>query len=136
MTEKYCFLLIDSFISTLVLPVHQGFAFKTMLYFKEYNAILAMLFCRMIGCCLAGIVNWFLGRAIFYARTLYHSDDNHEHKLPCVLTACAVMLLSWIPVLGSVIQVIAGYLKLNIYVFIFTVFLSYFFSSLYLIFII
>jgi membrane protein YqaA with SNARE-associated domain len=127
MVKKYFLLLTDNFISSLILPVHKGFAFQTMLRFQEYHNIFLILFYGVIGSCLGGIVNWFIGRTIFYVRNI------NCNNVPYTLVGCAVVSFSWIPGLDSITHVIAGYLKLNIYVFISMVFLSYFIQSLYLI---
>ncbi len=146
--KKYLLLLVDNFLSSLILPVYQGFAFKTMLYFKDYYNISSMLFYGIMGSCLGGIANWLLGRAILYTReiinrslyrttpyteNLYYQDRNSKHKILYILVVCAVGLFSLTPGLGSLIQIIVGYLKLNIYVFTLMIFLSYFIQSLYLI---
>ncbi len=147
MVKKYFSLLLDNFLSSLILPVHQGFVFKAMLYFKDHYSIAPILFYGVTGSCLGGIANWFLGRAILYTReiinrllyssttpyteNLYYPDRNSKHKILHILIICAVALFSWIPGLGSLIQVIVGYLKLNIYIFTLMIFLSYFIQSLY-----
>ncbi len=133
--ENYFLLFTDSLVSSLVLPIHQGFVFNTMLYFRSYHTPLLMLFFGVLGSSLGGIVNWYLGRITISIRKSYRKLEN-EHKTPKIvknLLICAVTLLSWVPALGSVIQILSGYFKLNLYPLAPLIILSNFFYLLYLI---
>ncbi|WP_395462701.1 YqaA family protein [Wolbachia endosymbiont of Cantharis cryptica] len=132
--ENYLLLFTDSLVSSLILPIHQGFVFYTMLCFRShYNPLLMLLF-GVLGSSFGGIVNWYLGRITISIRKSYHKLEN-EHTSPKIirnLLIYAVALLSWVPALGSVIQVLSGYFKLNLYAFILLSILSNFFYLLYL----
>ena len=134
--ENYLLLFIDSLVSSLILPIHQGFVLYTMLCFRShYNPLLILLF-GVLGSSLGGIANWYLGRITIFIRRSYHKLEN-EDKTPKIISnllICAVMLLSWVPALGSVIQILSGYFKLNLYIFAPLIILSNFFYLLYLIF--
>lgn len=133
--ENYFLLFTDSLVSSLVLPIHQGFVFNTMLYFKSYYTPLLMLFFGVLGSSLGGIVNWYLGRITISIRKSYHKLEN-EYTMPKVtknLLIFATLLLSWVPALGSVIQILSGYFKLNLYILAPLIILSNFFYLLYLI---
>ncbi|MBV2145467.1 MAG: DedA family protein, partial [Wolbachia endosymbiont of Pissodes strobi] len=60
----------------------------------------------------------------------------NEYTMPKVtknLLIFATLLLSWVPALGSVIQILSGYFKLNLYILAPLIILSNFFYLLYLI---
>ncbi|MEY2393320.1 DedA family protein [Wolbachia endosymbiont of Tettigetta isshikii] len=132
--ENYLLLFTDNLISSLILPIYQGFVFHTMLYFRSYYSPLFMLLFGVLGSSLGGVVNWYLGRITISIRKLYYKLEN-EHKTPKIirnLLICAVALLSWVSALGSTIQVLSGYFKLNLSVFTLLTILSNFFYLLYL----
>lgn len=134
--ENYLLLFIDSLVSSLILPIHQGFVLYAMLCFRShYNPLLILLF-GVFGSSLGGIGNWYLGRITISIRKSYHKleSKNKTPKIISNLLICAVMLLSWVPALGSVIQILSGYFKLNLYIFAPLIILSNFFYLLYLIF--
>ncbi|WP_341821143.1 DedA family protein [Wolbachia endosymbiont (group A) of Myopa testacea] len=133
--ENYFLLFTDSLVSSLILPIRQGFVFNTMLYFRSYYTPLLMLFFGVLGSSLGGIVNWYLGRITISIRKSYHKLEN-EYTMPKVaknLLIFATLLLSWVPALGSVIQILSGYFKLNLYILTPLIILSNFFYLLYLI---
>lgn len=133
--ENYFLLFTDSLVSSLVLPIHQGFVFNTMLYFRSYYIPLLMLFFGVLGSSLGGIVNWYLGRITISIRKSYHKLENGYTmpKATKTLLIFATLLLSWVPALGSVIQILSGYFKLNLYILAHLIILSNFFYLLYLI---
>ncbi|MGL9682228.1 MAG: DedA family protein [Wolbachia sp.] len=133
--ENYLLLFIDNLISSLILPIYQSFVFHTMLYFSAYYNQLFMLLFGVFGSSIGGVVNWYLGRITISIRKSYHKLES-VHKIPKIiknLLICAVVLFSWVPALGSAIQVLSGYFKLNLSVFTFLTILSNFFYLLYLI---
>ncbi|MCV3769375.1 MAG: DedA family protein, partial [Wolbachia pipientis] len=62
--ENYLLLFTDNLTSSLILPIHQGFVFYTMLYFRSNYNPLFMLFFGVLGSSIGGIINWHLGRTI------------------------------------------------------------------------
>ncbi|MDG7056358.1 MAG: DedA family protein [Wolbachia endosymbiont of Meromenopon meropis] len=105
-----------------------------MLYFKSYYNPLLMLVFGVLGSSLGGVINWYLGRITILIRESYHKLENRNktQKIIKDLLICAVVILSWIQVLGSVIQVLSGCFKLNLSVFTLLTILSNFFHLLYL----
>ncbi|MFP3021635.1 MAG: YqaA family protein [Wolbachia sp.] len=134
--ENYLWLFTDSLVSSLILPIHQGFVLYAMLCFRSnYDPLLILLF-GTFGSSLGGIGNWHLGRITIFIRKSYHKleSKNKTPKIVRYLLICAVALLSWVPACGSVIQVLSGYFKLNLYIFVPLIILSNFLCLLYLIF--
>ncbi|OJH30540.1 Inner membrane protein YqaA [Wolbachia endosymbiont of Cylisticus convexus] len=134
--ENYLLLFTDRLVSSLILPIHQGFVLYTMLCFRShYNPLLILLF-GVLGSSLGGIANWYLGRITIFIRRSYHKLEN-EDKTPKIvrnLLICTVALFSWTPALGSVIEILSGYFKLNLYILVPLIILSNFLCLLYLIF--
>lgn len=132
--ENYLLLLTDSLVSSLILPIRQGFVLYAMLCFRSnYNPLLILLF-EVLGSSLGGIGNWYLGRITISIRKSYHKLES-KNKTPKIirnLLIYAVTLFSWVPAFGSVIQVLSGYFKLNLYIFASLAILSNFFYLLYL----
>ncbi|MDD9331504.1 MAG: DedA family protein [Wolbachia sp.] len=131
-----CFLLFkDNLLSSLILPIRQDFTFKTMLYFKSHYNLLLMLLFGVLGSSLGGIINWCLGKITIYIRKSYHKLENEHITSKTIenLLISSAALLSWVPALGSVVQVLSGYFKLNLYIFIPLIISSNFFYLLYLI---
>ncbi|UIP91868.1 DedA family protein [Wolbachia pipientis] len=105
-----------------------------MLCFRShYNPLLILLF-GISGSSLGGIANWYLGGITIFIRKSHHKLEN-EDKTPKIvrhLLICAVALLSWVPALGSVTQILSGYFKLNLYILVPLIILSNFLYLLYL----
>jgi membrane protein YqaA with SNARE-associated domain len=92
-----------------------------------------MLFFGVLGSSLGGIVNWYCGTIIISTRSLYHKLKNEYTASKTVrnLLIRAAVLFACIPALESVIQVLSGYLKLNLYAFISLTISSSFFYFVY-----
>ncbi|AWW50853.1 YqaA family protein [Wolbachia endosymbiont of Folsomia candida] len=133
--ENYFLLLTDSLVASLILPIRQGFVFKAMLCFRSHYSPLLMLLFGVLGSSLGGIVNWYLGRMTILIRKSYHKLENEYTTSKTIrnLLIYTVILFSWVPALGSVIQILSGYFKLSIYTFIPLIILSNFYYLLYLI---
>ncbi|HCE59455.1 MAG TPA: hypothetical protein DEQ74_01305 [Wolbachia sp.] len=133
--ENYFLLFTDNLLSSLILPVRQSSVFIIMLYFKQYHSILLMLLFGVLGSSLGGIINWCLGRTTLYLRKRCRKLQNEyvASKIIKNLLICAVTLLSWVPAIGSVTQILSGYFKLSPYLFIFLTILSNFCYLLYLV---
>ncbi|WCR57564.1 YqaA family protein [Wolbachia endosymbiont of Ctenocephalides felis wCfeJ] len=132
--ENYFLLFTDNLVSSLILPIHHSFVFYTMLCFRSYYDPLLMLLFGVLGSSIGGIVNWHLGRITISIRKSYHKLEKQYiiSKGLRNLLICAVVLLSWMPALGSTIQVLSGYFKLNLSVFTLFTILSNLFYLLYL----
>ncbi|QKX01932.1 DedA family protein [Wolbachia endosymbiont of Cruorifilaria tuberocauda] len=131
--ENYLLLFTDNLVSSLILPIYQGFMFYAMLHFRQYYNPILMLFFGVLGSSIGGIVNWYLGRATIFIRKLYHRlEYEYTPKIIINLLVCAVALFSWMSAFGSAIQVLSGYFKLNLSIFTLLTILSNFFYLLYL----
>lgn len=131
--KSYILLFQDNLLSSVILPIHKCFVFEVMLYFKHHHSILLMLFFGTLGSCLGGSINWVLGRLIFFIRKLYDKlqDSPINSKTVRNLLIFFILLFSWMPPLGSTVQVVSGYVNLNPVVVIALVMLSNLFYLFY-----
>ncbi|WP_339048749.1 DedA family protein [Candidatus Mesenet endosymbiont of Phosphuga atrata] len=130
--EAYRLLFTDSLISSLILPLNEPFIFKAMLYFNTYNHFL-MLVTATMGSCIGGVINWCLGRLMVYIRLKYNKTNKIFNYYKSVII-CLIIFLAWVPIFGSLITVVSGRLKLNLYYLIPSLLISYASYFLYLIF--
>ncbi|WP_333024112.1 DedA family protein [Wolbachia endosymbiont of Pentidionis agamae] len=122
---NYFSLFADNFVSALIIPISQPFIFNVMLSFKEKYSLFFILFFGLLGSCLGGIINLFIGRTIAFTRQCLKSQKQYVlSKLMKNTLILVVALFSWIPVFGSTVQVVAGYLRLNILIFTLSTILS------------
>lgn len=133
--ESYFLLFTDSLVSSLILPIYKGFVFEAMLCFRQYHNQLLMLLFGTLGASFGGVINWYLGKITISIRKSYRKLDN-EYIMPEIiknLLFLAVLLFSWAPAVGSVVQVLSGYFRLKLYIFIQLIIISNFLYCLYLI---
>ena len=110
-TETYLFLLADSFMSGLVLPIRYELVFTAMKIFGGYNLYFAGLI-STIGITIASTLNWLLGRALrTFKKDVAGSAKNA--KLEEILTMLKTHghwagLLGFIPILGPIVIVFTG----------------------------
>jgi membrane protein YqaA with SNARE-associated domain len=108
MYETYSFLLADSFMSSLILPIQGKVAFPAMLLFGGYNLYL-MVFAALIGTTLAAIFNWILGRIIVTAVKYKPNGAKAEKALNFFRSyGIWILLLSWIPVIAPILTALTG----------------------------
>ena len=107
-------LLIDSTMGSMVLPPSRATVFDIICCFGGYNPVLSILVATL-GSSLGGTVNWILGRLVILARMKYHKSeysDPNRHLQSVLLVHLA--LLSWTHIVGSLINVLCGYLRVGI----------------------
>lgn len=128
--EAYWLLFTDSLISSLILPLNEVLVFKVMLYFNTYNRFF-MLITATLGSSIGGVINWCLGRVMIYVRSKYGKTDKVFNYYKSVIIGL-IIFLAWVPILGSLITVISGRLKLSLYCLIPSLIISYASYFLYL----
>lgn len=128
--EAYRLLFTDSLTASLILPLNEIFIFKVMLYFNTYSHFL-MLTIATLGSSIGGVINWCLGRTMIYIRSRYGKTDKTFNYRKSVII-CLVIFLAWVPIFGSLITVMSGRLKLNLYYLIPSLLISYASYFLYL----
>ncbi|QXK92163.1 DedA family protein [Neoehrlichia mikurensis] len=125
--EVYFLLFIDSLVAALILPLNKIVIFKIMYYFGGYNTTL-MIIIATLGSLIGGLVNLILGRIIIHARMEYHNSEQLQHKfIPYItkIVTLLVLIISWIPFWGALVNALSGYLKSNIMLTLVAISISY-----------
>lgn len=123
----YIGLFAVAFIAATILPAQSEVAFAGMLVAGDYNPLLLLL-SATVGNTLGSLTNWLLGRFIEHLR--------HRRWFP--FSAAAIeratgwyaswgkwsLLLSWAPIVGDVLTLAAGIMRLRLPVFLCLVILA------------
>ncbi|KAA8474592.1 hypothetical protein F0Q53_01890 [Anaplasma marginale] len=129
--EAYLLLFTDSVVGSVVLPVNRATVFDIICCFGGYDPLTSILVATL-GALLGGIVNWCLGRLVMFARMRYHKSEYTQPggylQLACL---APLALLSWTHIVGSLINVSCGYLRVNLGYTCLAVFVSHFAYSTY-----
>ena len=125
--EVYLLLFVDSMVASLVLPLSRFTAFDIMCCFGGYGVTLSVLI-GALGASFGGLINWFLGRLLYLARISYHKSSVSGSYMNFYITVILLLLLTalgWVHVVGSLINVVCGYLRIRSVYTLCAVFLSY-----------
>lgn len=107
-------LLINSFLSATILPLSSELLYLALLKMGQYP-IWFLWLVATTGNSLGGITNLFIGR-------IFPEQKSHKQNKRLVLTATRwiqrygtySLLLSWVPIIGDVLCVVAGWQRLDI----------------------
>lgn len=107
-------LFINSFLSATILPLSSEVLFLALLA-KNNESILFLWFIATLGNSLGGITNLALGR--FFPKRF--TDDSHSKSFATAEKwikqyGAYTLLLSWVPIIGDALCIIAGWQRLNI----------------------
>lgn len=114
-------LFLISFISATILPMQSEAVLTGLLLTNDYAPWLLVLIAS-IGNILGSIVNWFLGRGIekFGQRKWFPIKEKslHRAKLWYARYGRWTLLLSWMPIIGDPLTIVAGVMREKLSVFI------------------
>ena len=125
--EVYASLFISSFLSSTILPGHSELILTTFIFLKKYP-IIDLIFFASIGNILGSILNWCIG---YYFTSL--KDRKWFPINKSQLTRASswflkygkwTLCLSWVPLIGDPLTIIAGIFRVPIYTFILIVSLA------------
>jgi membrane protein YqaA with SNARE-associated domain len=132
LVESTSFLVADTLLAVLILPIHYAFVFSAMKLFGGYSAISILIF-SSIGAMIAHSLNWGFGRLLI-ATIGHHWYQQHEVSIRRYqLVLLPLLLLCWVTMLGGWISVIAGCMRVRFVPFVFVVTMasiSYYFTML------
>jgi len=120
--ESYIFLFCDSFFSALILPPRSEMVVKLMTSFAGYNYYL-VFFIACSASILGSCINFLIGKYFLFLRK---SDffvkkeseiKNAEEKWNKYIIY--LLLFSWISAVANPISLLCGFLRTNIYKFLF-----------------
>ena len=113
---SYFLLFLSAFGAATLLPL-QSEAVLLGLLWQEHYAVALLLLCASIGNILGSCVNWYLGWRIerFKDRTWFPVSEKNMLEAEQIYQKYGFwsLLLSWTPVIGDPITLIAGLLKEN-----------------------
>ena len=125
--EVYTSLFVSSFLSSTLLPGHSELTLTAFIFLKKYS-IIDLIFFASIGNILGSILNWCIGYYLTNLKDKKWFPINRLH-----LTRASswflkygkwTLFLSWVPIIGDPLTVIAGVFRVQIHIFILIVSLA------------
>ena len=125
--EVYTSLFISSFLSSTILPGHSEIILTAFIFLKKYP-IIDLIFFASIGNILGSILNWCIGYFLTNLKDRKWFPINKSQ-----LTRASswflkygkwTLFLSWVPIIGDPLTIIAGIFRVPIYTFILIVSLA------------
>ena len=136
---SYFQLLIISFLAATILPLSSELVLSTMLLTDSFDKYL-LLVVASFGNIFGSSVNWYLGKKIliFKDKKWFPVNEKQIAKSEMYFKKYGIwsLLLSWVPIIGDPLTVIAGVLRVNFFTFLLLVSLSKTSRYIFLIFII
>ncbi|CAG69751.1 conserved hypothetical protein; putative membrane protein [Acinetobacter baylyi ADP1] len=124
---SYLALFISAFGAATLLPLQSEAVLFSLLALKQQSALFLLLVAT-IGNVLGSCVNWWLGIKIeqFKHKKWFPVSERHMQSAQKIYHQYGFysLLLSWVPIIGDPITLIAGVLKENFYRFILMVTLA------------
>ena len=112
----YAVLFLSAFAAATVLPL-QSEAVLLALLAKGHHSAIALLFFASLGNILGACVNWYLGLKIEHYKDQkwfpLYTKQMTSAQLSYQKYGYWTLLLSWVPIIGDPITLIAGLLKEN-----------------------
>ena len=125
--EVFITLFISSFISSTILPGHSEITLTTLIFLNKYN-IINLVFIASLGNILGSILNWYLGFHFvkFKEKKWFPINKRQLEKASLWFLNYGkwILFLSWIPLVGDPLTVVAGVLRVPIITFLIIVSIS------------
>ena len=119
--EAYTSLFISSFLSSTILPGHSEITLTTFILLDKFSQFLLILFASL-GNILGSIVNWYLG---FYITKFIKKDWFPFQKKQLDKASSWYLkygkwslFLSWVPIIGDPLTIVAGMFRVPLIIFI------------------
>tara|TARA_B110000008_G_scaffold159701_1_gene160397 strand:+ start:334 stop:771 length:438 start_codon:yes stop_codon:yes gene_type:complete len=125
--EVFITLFISSFISSTILPGHSEITLTTFIFLNKYN-IINLIFIASLGNILGSILNWYLGFHFvkFKEKKWFPINKRQLEKASLWFLNYGKwsLFLSWVPLVGDPLTVVAGVLRVPIITFLIIVSIS------------
>ena len=125
--EVYITLFISSFISSTILPGHSEITLTTFIFLNKFN-IINLIFIASLGNILGSILNWYLGFHFvkFKEKKWFPINKRQLEKASLWFLNYGKwsLFLSWVPVVGDPLTIVAGVLRVPIITFLIIVSIS------------
>ena len=119
--KAYTSLFISSFLSSTILPGHSEITLTTFILLDKFSQFLLILFASL-GNILGSIVNWYLG---FYITKFVKKDWFSFQKKQLDKASSWYLkygkwslFLSWVPIIGDPLTIVAGMFRVPLIIFI------------------
>jgi membrane protein YqaA with SNARE-associated domain len=123
----YSSLFISSFLSSTILPGHSEITITTLILLEKYSQFL-LIFFASLGNILGSIVNWFLGLYItkFVNKSWFPFSKKQLDKSSSWYLKYGKwsLFLSWVPIIGDPLTIVAGMFRVPLIIFIIIVSIS------------
>ncbi|QQQ52724.1 DedA family protein [Pseudomonas syringae] len=111
---SYLGLFAAAFCAATLLPLQSEAVLVGMLLSEHYVTLLLLLIATT-GNVLGSVVNWYLGRSVehFRHRRWFPVSERHLDRAQCTYQRYGswTLLLSWVPIIGDPITMIAGIMR-------------------------
>ena len=119
--EAYSSLFISSFLSSTILPGHSEITLTTLILLEKYSQFLLISFAS-IGNVLGSVINWYLGFYItkFVNKSWFPFKKKQLDKASLWYLKYGKwsLFLSWVPIIGDPLTIVAGIFRVPLVIFI------------------
>ena len=119
--EAYISLFISSFLSSTILPGHSEITLTTFILLEKYSQFL-LIFFASLGNILGSIFNWYLGFYItkFINKSWFPFKKKQLHNVSLWYLKYGKwsLFLSWVPIVGDPLTIVAGMFRVPLIIFI------------------
>ena len=125
--EAYSTLFISSFLSSTILPGHSEITLVTFIILEKYSQI-SLIFFASLGNILGSIINWYLGLYItkFISKSWFPFTKKQLDRVSLWYLKYGKwsLFLSWVPIIGDPLTIVAGIFRVPLIIFIIIVSIS------------
>ncbi|TXH69528.1 MAG: DedA family protein [Thiothrix sp.] len=117
----YAGLFLTAFLAATLLPAQSEAVLIGLILSKQYSIYL-LVFVATLGNCIGSLVNWYLGTYLNHFRTrvwfpVSEASLNRAQNFYQKYGAWS-LLLSWLPIIGDPLTMIAGFMRMPLWQFI------------------
>ena len=119
--DAYGSLFISSFLSSTILPGHSEITLTTLILLEKYSQFL-LIFFASFGNILGSVINWYLGFYIikFVNKSWFPFEKKQLDKAFSWYLKYGKwsLFLSWVPIIGDPLTIVAGMFRIPLIVFV------------------
>ena len=119
--EAYSSLFISSFLSSTILPGHSEITLTTLILLEKYSQFV-LIFFASFGNILGSVMNWYLGFYItkFVNKSWFPFKKKQLDKASLWYLKYGKwsLFLSWVPIIGDPLTIVAGIFRVPLVIFI------------------
>ena len=123
----YAGLFLAAFLAATILPAQSEAVLVGLILSNSYSIVLLVLVATL-GNCLGSLVNWYLGRYLehFRDKTWFPVNEHNLIRAKSFYQKYGAwsLLLSWVPIIGDPLTVMAGLMRMPLAQFILLIILA------------